>query len=53
MTMTRLKQAAIFGGLLITTITLNAFAFDLEEVQNGDKPFLSEFNTIDKNGHQT
>lgn len=53
MTMTTLKQAAIFGGLLITTITLNAFAFDLEEVQNGDKPFLSEFKTLDKNGNQT
>ncbi len=53
MTMTTLKQAAIFGGLLITTITLNAFAFDLEEVQNGDKPFLSEFNTLDKNSNKT
>lgn len=49
----KLKQAAIFGGLLATTITLNAFAFDLEEVQNGNKPFLTEFNALDKNANQT
>lgn len=51
MSITTLKQAAIFGGLLATTITLNAFAFDLDEVQNGDKPYLQQFNSLDKNAN--
>lgn len=53
MLMSKYKQAIIFGSLLATTITLNAFAFDLEEVQNGDKPYLQEFNSLDKNANQT
>lgn len=53
MSITTLKQAAIFGGLLATTITLNAFAFDLNEVQNGDKPYLEQFNSLDKNANET
>lgn len=53
MSKTILKQAVIFGGLLATTITLNAFAFDINEVQNGDKPFLQQFNSLDKNANET
>lgn len=53
MLMTRFQQAAIFGGLLAATITINAFAFDLDQVQNGEKPFLNEFNTLDKNANQS
>ncbi len=53
MLMSKYKQAIIFGSLLATTITLNAFAFDLEEVQNGDKPYLEEFNALDKNANST
>lgn len=53
MLMSKYKQAIIFGGLLATTITLNAFAFDLQEVQNGDKPYLEEFNALDKNTNNT
>lgn len=52
MTISKFKQATIFGGLLATTITLNAFAFDIEQVQHGDKPFLTEFNALDKDGNQ-
>lgn len=52
MLMSKLQQASIFAGLLATTITLNAFAFDLEQVQNGDKPYQTEFNTLDKNANQ-
>jgi len=51
MLMSKYTQATIFGGLLATTITLNAFAFDLQEVQNGEKPYLEEFNTLDKNAN--
>lgn len=51
MLMSKYKQAIIFGGLLATTITLNAFAFDLEEVQHGDQPYLEEFNALDKNAN--
>ncbi len=53
MLMSKYKQAIIFGSLLATTITLNAFAFDLEQVQNGDKPYLEEFNALDKNANST
>lgn len=53
MLMSTFKQAAIFGSLLATTITLNAFAFDLNEVKNGDKPYLEQFNSLDKNANQT
>lgn len=53
MLMSKYKQAIIFGSLLATTITLNAFAFDLQEVQNGDKPYTEEFNTLDKNANST
>lgn len=53
MLMSKFQQAAIFGGLLATTITINAFAFELDQVQNGDKPFLNEFNTLDKNANQS
>lgn len=53
MLMTKFQQAVVFGGLLATTITLNAFAFDLKEVQNGDKPYLEEFNSLDKNANQS
>lgn len=53
MLMSKYKQATIFGGLLATTITLNAFAFDLQEVQNGDKPYLEEFTALDKNANST
>jgi hyperosmotically inducible protein len=52
MSITTKKQAAIFGGLLAATITLNAFAFDLNEVQNGDKPYLDQFNSLDKNANE-
>lgn len=53
MSMSKFKQTTIFGALLATTITLNAFAFDLQEVESGDKPFLKEFNSLDKNANQT
>jgi hyperosmotically inducible periplasmic protein len=53
MLMSKYTQATIFGGLLATTITLNAFAFDLQEVQNGEKPYLEEFNTLDKNANNS
>lgn len=53
MLMSKYKQAVVFGGLLATTITLNAFAFDLEEVQNGDKPYSEEFKALDKNANNT
>lgn len=53
MRMNKFQQASIFAGLLAATITLNAFAFELEQVQNGDKPFQSEFNTLDKNGSES
>lgn len=53
MLISKFKQAAIFGGLLAATITLNAFAFDIEEVQEGNKPYLDEFKALDKNANQT
>jgi hyperosmotically inducible periplasmic protein len=53
MSITTFKHSIIFGGLLATTITLNAFAFDLDEVQNGDKPYLQQFNSLDKNANET
>ena len=52
MSIKKYNQAAIFGGLLAATITLNAFAFDLNEVQNGDKPYLDQFNSLDKNANE-
>lgn len=53
MSISKYTQATIFGGLLAATITLNAFAFDLQEVQNGEKPYLEQFNALDKNTNQT
>lgn len=53
MSMSKYKQAIIFGGLLATTITLNAFAFDLDEVQNGTQPYQEEFKALDKNNNST
>ena len=38
---------------MATTIALNAFAFDIDKVQNGEKPFLDEFHRLDKNGNET
>ncbi len=53
MTISKFKQATIFGGLLAATITLNAFAFEIDQVQHGDQPFLTEFNALDKNTDQS
>lgn len=53
MSMSKYKQAIIFGSLLATTITLNAFAFDLDEVQNGTRPYQEEFKALDKNNSST
>lgn len=52
MLMSKFQQAIVFGGLLTTVITLNAFAFDLKEVQNGDQPYLDDFNALDKDQNQ-
>jgi hyperosmotically inducible periplasmic protein len=52
MLISKFKQAVTFGGLLAATITLNAFAFDLKEVQEGQKPYLEEFNALDKNSNE-
>ena len=52
MLMSKFQQAVIFGGLLTTAITLNAFAFDLQEVKNGDQPYRDEFNALDRNQNQ-
>lgn len=49
MFISKLTQAMIFGGLLATTITLNAFAFDLQEVQTGETPYLNAFQQLDAN----
>ncbi len=49
----QLKQASIFAGLLATTITLNAFAFEVEQVQHGDQPYHEAFTNLDKNANQT
>lgn len=51
MIMSQFKQATIFAGLLATTITLNAFAFDLQQVQNGEQPYQRVFDSLDKNGN--
>lgn len=53
MSMSKYNQAVIFGGLLTATITLNAYAFDLEEVQHGDKPYAEEFSALDKDTSNT
>lgn len=51
MNMSTTTQALIFGSLLASTITVNAFAFDLQEVQNGDQPYLKEFKQLDNNAN--
>ncbi|SDK42514.1 hyperosmotically inducible protein [Methylophilus rhizosphaerae] len=53
MLMSKFQQAIVFGGLLTAAITLNAFAFDLKEVKNGDQPYLDGFNALDKDQSQT
>lgn len=53
MLMSQLKQASIFAGLLATTITLNAYAFEVEQVQHGEQPYYKAFTALDKNANQT
>lgn len=51
MTMSTVAQAMIFGSLLAITITVNAFAFDLQAVQNRDQPYLKQFNQLDNDAN--